>query len=39
VVTAIGAGSAQIDVARRDESIVLRPDAGITYTPLPITVT
>jgi len=39
IVTAVGAGSAQIDVARKDESIVIVPDSGITYTALSITVT
>ena len=38
VITGILAGSTQLDVSRRDESIVVVPDTGITYTPLPITV-
>jgi hypothetical protein len=38
IVTALKAGSTQLDVSRRDESIVVIPDTGITYTPLPITV-
>ena len=38
VITAVAAGTTQIDVARRDETIVLIPDSGITYTPLSITV-
>lgn len=38
VITAIKAGSTQLDVSRRDESIVVIPDTGITYAPLPITV-
>ena len=38
VITALAAGSTQLDVSRRDESIVVVPDTGITYTPLPITV-
>ncbi len=38
VITALLAGSTQLDVSRRDESIVVIPDTGITYTPLPITV-
>jgi hypothetical protein len=38
VLTALQAGSTQLDVSRRDESIVVVPDTGITYTPLPITV-
>jgi hypothetical protein len=39
VVTAVAAGTTQIDVERLDESIVLIPDPGIAYTPLAITVT
>jgi hypothetical protein len=38
IITALAAGSTQLDVSRRDESIVVVPDTGITYTPLPITV-
>jgi uncharacterized protein YjdB len=38
VITAVGVGTCQIDVARLDESIVVIPDTGITYTPLSITV-
>ena len=38
VITAVGAGACQIDVERLDESVVLIPDSGITYTPLTITV-
>jgi len=37
-ITGLAAGSTQLDVSRRDESIVVIPDAGITYTPLSITV-
>jgi uncharacterized protein YjdB len=39
VITAVGPGTCQIDVARLDESIVVVPNTGITYTPLSITVT
>lgn len=38
IITALKAGSTQLNVSRRDESIVVVPDTGITYTPLPITV-
>lgn len=38
VITAVGVGACQIDVERLDESVVLIPDSGITYTPLTITV-
>ena len=38
VITGLAAGSTQLNVSRRDESIVVIPDSGITYTPLPITV-
>lgn len=38
VITALKAGSTQLTVSRRDESIVVIPDTGITHTPLPITV-
>lgn len=38
VITAVAAGMTQLDVGRLDESIVVIPDSGITYTALPITV-
>lgn len=38
-VTGLAAGSTQLIVSRRDESIVVIPDTGITYTPFLITVT
>jgi len=38
IIRGLAAGSTQLDVSRRDESIVVIPDTGITYTPLPITV-
>lgn len=39
VITGVAAGTAQIDVERLDETIVVIPDSGIVYTPLSITVT
>ena len=38
VITALAAGTTQIDVERRDESIFLIPESDILYTPLTITV-
>ncbi|MFW9801210.1 MAG: Ig-like domain-containing protein [Candidatus Thorarchaeota archaeon] len=38
VITGASAGTAQVDVARLDESIVIIPDPGIVYTPLSIVV-
>lgn len=39
IITGVASGSAQVDVERLDESVVVIPDAGVTYTPLSITVT
>lgn len=39
VVQGLIPGSTTVQVERADQSIVLIPDSGITYTPLPITVT
>lgn len=38
VIQGAAAGSTELNVERADTSIVLIPDTGITYTPLPITV-
>jgi hypothetical protein len=38
VITGLAAGTAQVDVSRLDESVVVIPETGISYTPLPITV-
>lgn len=39
VITGLASGSTQLDVSRRDESVVIIPDAGVTYVPLPVVVT
>lgn len=39
VITAVGAGTTQVDVERLDESVVIIPDTPIVFTPLSITVT
>lgn len=39
IITGVAPGTTQIDVSRLDETIVVIPDPGISYTPLSITVT